>query len=118
MTPNQLSTLDFENNLVLNSLNKDDKSKLVYDFSGGYNVLDFIITRGAKARQIVGLDGIFQKPIMGRSQVQAQVLSTALVGSNLQVNFTDPTYDNFRVTQVVSDTTAAMNQGRVISKGP
>ena len=118
MTPNQLSTLDFENNLVLNALNKDDKTDIVYDFSGGYNVLDKIIGQGAKSRQIVGLDGKFQKPIMGRSQVQAQVLSTVAVGTDLRVNWTDPTYDNFRNTQIVTDTTAAMSKGRVIEHGP
>lgn len=118
MTPNQLSTLDFANNLLLNGLNMDDKSKMVYDFSGGYNVLDFLITRGAKTRQIDGEDGVFQKPIMGRSQVIAQVASTVVVGPNLQVTFTDPTYDNFRVQETVTDGTAAMNQGRVVAKGP
>lgn len=118
MNANQLSTLDFENNLVLNALNMDDKSDLVYDFSGGYNVLDKIITQGAKARQVDGLDGKFQKPLMQRSQVQAQVLSTSTVGSNLRVNWTVPTYDNFRTTQIVTDGTAAMNQGRVVEHGP
>jgi len=43
-TLNQLSTLPFENNLVLNGLNLDDKSSMVYDFSNGWNVLDLIVS--------------------------------------------------------------------------
>jgi hypothetical protein len=117
-TLNQLSTLDFRNNLLLNALNKDDKSAAVYDFSGGYNVIDFIATRNAPARRIDGDKGIFYKPIIGKSTPVAQVASTSLVGSNLQVNFTDATFDNFRLKEVLGDGTAAMNQGRVIQKGP
>lgn len=117
-TLNQLSQLDFANNLILNQLNMDDKSALVYDYSNGYNVIDFLVTRNAPARRIDGLNGIFQKPIMGVSQVIAQVASTVLVTSiKLRVNFTDTTYDLFRLRQTVSDGTANNWQGRVIEHG-
>lgn len=115
---NQLSTQQFQNNLLLNLLNKDDKSKTVYDFSGGYNLIDFLATRNAPARRVQGLDGIFQKPLMGNSAIVAQVLSSSASGSNLKVNFTDTTYANFRLQVVVSDGTAANNQGRIVQKGP
>ncbi len=118
-TLNQLSQLDFANNLLLNQLNMDDKSALVYDYSNGYNVIDFLVTRNAPARRIDGLNGVFQKPIMGVSQVIAQVSSNAVVnGTQLQVNFTNPTYDLFRLRETVSDGTANNFQGRVVKHGP
>jgi len=116
-TQNQISTLPFENNITLNGLNKPDRSKLVFDLSGGWNVLDYIVTRNAPARQISGMNGVFQKPIMGVSVVQAIVASTTLNGTTLRVYFTDPTYDNFRLTEVVGDGTSANNQGKVIGHG-
>jgi hypothetical protein len=117
-TLNQLSTLPFENNLVLNGLNLDDKSSMVYDFSNGWNVLDLIVSKTATSRQIDGKDGIFQKPIMGTSVVQAEVASTALNGTLLRVNFTDPSYDKFRVTEVLGDGSANDAYGKVVAKGP
>jgi hypothetical protein len=115
-TLNQLSTLDFENNLFLNALDKDDKSSAVYDLSGGYNVIDFLVTRGAPARSIDGADGKFYKPIMGSSTPTAQVASVSASGSNLIVTFSDPSFDKFRLKEVIGDGTANMNLGRVIAK--
>jgi hypothetical protein len=117
-TPNQLSSLPFQNNAILNGLNKPDNSKLVYDLSGGFNVIDFIVTRNAPARQISGLNGVFNKPIMGRSDVGVQISSNSASGNNLIINFSDVTFQNFRVTEVISDGTAANNQGRVIAVAP
>lgn len=117
-TLNQLSTLDFSNNLLLNQLNLEDKSSLVYDYSNGYNVIDFLVTRSAPVRKIDGPNGEFQKPIMGVSQVIAQVASTTLISPvRLRVNFTDPNYDLFRLSETVTDGTAGNNQGRVIEHG-
>ena len=115
---NQLSTLPFDNNILRNALNKDDKSASVYDFSGGYNVIDLLITRGAPARQIYGQDGVFSKPIMGSSTAVAQVAGNNLVGTNLVITFVDPTFNSFREKLVIGDGTAAMALGRVISKAP
>ncbi len=118
-TLNQLSQLDFANNLILNQLNMDDKSALVYDYSNGYNVIDFLVTRNAPARRIDGLNGVFQKPIMGISQVINQVASTSLItATTLRVNFVDTNYDLFRLRETVSDGTANNFQGRVIQHGP
>jgi hypothetical protein len=117
-TLNQISNLPFENNLILNGLSKEDKSSVVFDFSGGYNVVDLIVSKVSSSRRIVGKDGVFQKPIMGISVVQAQVASTSLNGNILRVNFVDPTYDKFRLTEIVTDGTAADNMGRVVNKGP
>lgn len=114
----QLSTQEFRNNLLLNRLNKDDKSKAVYDYSGGYNLIDFLATRNAPSRRVDGDQGLFSKPLMGNDAVVAQVASSSSSGNILTVNFTSPTYNNFRIQNVVSDGTAANNQGRVIGKGP
>jgi hypothetical protein len=115
---NQLSTQSFQTNLLLNNLNKDDKSKTVYDFSGGYNLIDFLATRNAPARRVHGVNGVFQKPLLGNNAVVAQVQSNTLVGTNMRVTFTDPSYNVFRNQVTVSDGTAANNQGRVIQHGP
>lgn len=117
-TLNQISNLPFENNLILNGLSKEDKSSVVFDFSGGYNVVDLIVSKVSSSRRIVGKDGVFQKPIMGISVVQAQVASNAFNGPLLRVNFVDPTYDKFRLTEIVTDGTANDAMGRVVNKGP
>lgn len=116
-TLNQISNLPFENNLLANGLNMPDKSKLVYDLSGGYNVLDYIVTRNGSPRQIDGKDGQFEKPIMGVSVVSAVVASTQLNGLVLRVFFTDPTYDNFRNSTKVGDGGARDTMGIVIAHG-
>ncbi len=115
---NQLSTQEFRNNLLLNRLNKDDKSKAVYDFSGGYNLIDFLATRNAPSRRVDGDQGIFQKPLMGNNAVVAQVASNSVSGNIMTVTFTNPAYNSFRTQVVCNDGTAANNQGRVVSKGP
>lgn len=119
-TPNQISNLPFENNLVLNSLNKDDKTAMVYDLSNGYNTLDTLMSmiQKGKSTQVVGLDGKIQKPLYGRSRVIAQIASNSASGSNLIVNFNDPTYNLFRVGDTVMDSSANNIKGRVIAKQP
>lgn len=116
-TQNQMSTQPFENNLILNALAMDDKTETVYDYSGGYNVLEFITSKTSTSRQVDGDGGVFQDPIMGISNVQGQVLSTAVNGALLRVNFTDPSYDKFRPNVVVTDGSAARNQGRIVNCG-
>ena len=118
-TANQLSTQDFRQNLILNSLTKPDLAKEVYDFSGGYNVIDWYVTKGKTGRRIYGDDGEFQKPIRGRGAVSALIASTpVLVGNDLLVTFTDPNYDKFRVGFVVSDGSSGNFQGRVKQVNP
>lgn len=114
-TQNQLSNLPFENNAILNALDKPDKSKMVYDLTGGYNVIDLLVTRNAPARQVQGLDGKVQKPIMGRSDYGVQVASNSTSGNNLIIVFSDSTFQGYRETEVIGDGTAANNQGRIIS---
>lgn len=117
-TLNQVSSLPFENNLFLNALDMPDKYQKVADLSNGYNTLTWLINMNAPARQVVGLDGVFQRPIMGVSKIQATIASTVLVGTNLQVFFTDPTYQNFREKTTVRDGSAAMYKGYVVASNP
>jgi len=117
-TKNQFSNTDFSTNLYLNALNMEDKSAKVYDLSNGYNVIDLLATRNASARKVVGADGKFEKPIMGRSQVVQQVASTSVIGTQLKVNWVDPTFDLFRTTFTLTDGTAANNLGTVTSHAP
>lgn len=118
-TQNQFSTTDFSTNILLNALNKPDKSAMVYDLSGGYNVIDLLATRNRPSVQVTGLDGIFEKPLMGRSQIVQTVASTTLLSNgNLQVNWSDPTFDLFRNSFVLTDGTAANNLGRVVKHQP
>lgn len=119
-TPNQISNLAFENNLVLNSLNMDDKTAMVYDLSNGYNTLDTLMSmmNKGKSTQVEGLDGKIEKPLYGRSRVISQIASNSASGTNLIVNFNDPTYNLFRVGDTVMDSSANNIQGRVISSAP
>lgn len=116
-TLNQLSTLNFQDNLVLNALNSPDKTQLVYDFSNGYNVLDQLmsIMNKKKATRVTGMNGLHSKPIMGKSRVVAQVASTSIVSSNLVIVFADPNYSNFRVKDSVIDSSANQTIGRVVA---
>lgn len=114
-TANQLSSLPFQNNVILNGLNKPDNSALVYDLTGGYNVIDFMVTRNSPSRQISGMDSVFKKPIMGRSDYGVQVASNSASGNALVIVFSDPTFNAFRISEVIGDGTAANNQGRVIA---
>jgi len=119
-TANQISNLDFANNLVLNGLNMDDKTSMVYDLSNGYNTLDLLISmiNKQKSTQVTGQDGKYQKPIYGTSRVISQIASNSTSGSNLIVNFVDPTYNLFRVGDTVMDSSANNVKGRVISHAP
>jgi hypothetical protein len=118
LTQNQLSNVDFANNLVLNGINSPDKTKMVYDLSNGYNLLEMLMeVKGKKSRQITGKDGIVQKPIMGTSRVIAEIASNATSGSNLRVNFVDTSYDLFRIGESVMDSAAGGFIGKVVAKG-
>lgn len=117
-TPNQVA-VNFENNAILNALNRPDKSSVVYDLSGGYNFIDTIVTKNTSPRSVNGLEGKFEKPIIGRSDTGTLVAATpTLSGTNLVVVFSDPTFLGYRETEVISDGTAANNQGRVVSVSP
>lgn len=115
-TPNQLSTQNFQDNLILNTLDMPDRIKKVWDISGGYNTLTMLTDRLSKqrSRQIVGLNGKFEKPIIGRNNVIQPIAANVLNGNGtLTVFFVDPNYNLFRLNRVVLDSNDF--QGRVIN---
>lgn len=114
-TPNQLSIDGLQNNALLNGLNSPDKIPFTWELTN-YNTIDMLMyVKGKKSRSVNGVGGFVQKPIIGVSRVIQQVATAVVVGSNLVVTFTDPTYDKFRLKQVTLDGTPAKNSGRVIS---
>lgn len=118
-TPNQLSISNFQNNLVLNGLDMPDRIQMVWDISGQWNTLTWLTDRLSRqrSRQIVGLDGKFEKPIIGRNNVITAIAGNVLNGNgSLTVTFTDPTYNLFRLNRVVLDSNNF--EGRVISTSP
>lgn len=119
ISPNQIGNLSFDASLLANNLNMPDRSGKVYDYSGGYNVIDFITSKiQSQSIRVTGRNGLFEKPLIGNSVVIAQVAATALVGTALRVSFTNPTYDLFRLQESVGDGSINMYQGKVIAKGP
>lgn len=115
-TQNQIG-LNFDNLLQLNEINRPDKEQKPFNQSGGQSVLDFIITKNAKARRTYGARGEFEVPIIGDTNRVAEVSSNAIVGTDLRVNFVDTTEERFRVGEVLMDGSAGRFTGRVISKG-
>lgn len=116
-TPNQFG-FDLNAMFQLNELNMPDKRPEVFSQDGGLSVLDYIITNNAPAVRTEGLNGEFEVPIIGDSNRVAQTVGAAVaVGSDIRVNFADPTWDKFRVGEVLTDGSAARNKGRVKAKG-
>lgn len=114
----QISPAPFTDNFVLNGLNSPQKTQMVYDLSGGYNVLMTLtdIINKQKSTEVVALDAKYEKPVLGKSGITAQIASTAQAGLNLTVNFSDPTFQLFRVGNNIFD--VSRNQGRVVSTAP
>lgn len=117
ITANEIGTLDFANNALLNSLNKPDKSEAVWDLSN-INIMDLIISRNQATRRTQGKDGYFQKGIMGNPIVNNVVATVTLNGANLDLTLQDPAYNAFLIGDTITDATAAMNMGTVISCAP
>ena len=118
-TPNQLSIDGLESNALLNAINSPDKIPFTWLVDNEYNVIEMLMyVKGKKSRPVSGLNGLVQKPIMGVSRVIAQVATATVVGSNLVVTFTDPTYNLFRLKDAVLDSTPSANTGRVIVTAP
>jgi len=116
-TPNQLSNQNFDNNLLLNLLNMPDRVKKVWDISGGYNTLTMLVDQlsGSKSRRIYGMDGKFEKYIIGRNNVIQPINGISVLNGNgtLTVTLADPAYNLFRVGRTVLDSNNF--EGRVIT---
>jgi hypothetical protein len=115
---NQLS-LNPNNNIFTGNLNLPDKEALVYCLADNWGTFDWMSSAlSSRTIRVEGYYGQHQKPVIFDPTVVAQVSTTSLSGSNLIVNFQDPSYDAFRLEDVVYDNTLGSHQGRVISHGP
>lgn len=115
MTPNQLNSLDFSQNLILNLIDEPDKETAIYKLTGGYGTLSYLtdLISGSKSVQVTGLGGKHEIPLMGDSTVIAQIASfTAGTGV---ITLTDPNYDVslFRDNDIVLDVNR--RRGRVVA---
>lgn len=115
MTPNQLNSLDFSQNLILNLIDKPDKESAIYNLTGNYGTLSYLtdLISGGKSVQVNGLGGKHEIPLMGDSTVIAQIASfTAGTGV---ITLTDPNYDItlFRDNDIVLDVNR--RRGRVVA---
>lgn len=119
MTQNQIANYSFEDNFVANALDMPDKSGAIYDLTGGYNVIDYLVTRNAPATRTYGLEGLFQKPIIGSFQIVQPVDHSLVLGNgNLRVFFVDTTFPpdkGFRVQEVIGDGTSSNIQGLIVN---
>lgn len=105
-----------ENNLVAKTLNQRNVFSQVYDISGGYNTLyqltNMLNKNGAKQ---VNTEK-YEKAKRDNLNIATPIASNSVSGTNLVVNFTDPTFNLFRVGDTVFDTERIA--GRVISFQP
>jgi hypothetical protein len=112
----QLSTLPLSQSLVSKTLNARNPFSKVYDISGGYNTFtyftDMLNPGGSKQVDTVK----YEKAKRGNLSVISQIATNSLVGANLVLTFTDPTYNNFRIYDEVMDTERV--HGRVVVAGP
>lgn len=112
--------LQWDQNLVANNMNYEDRSEFVYMLSN-YNTIDYLISKlnNAKTHTTWDKDGKVQTPIMGGNEIVAQVAATPTSPSAgvLRVLFTDPTFDKFRNQEIVTDGTSGDVMGRIIAHG-
>src|ERR1700748_2946620 len=87
-------TLNSADSLFYANLNKPDIQKFVRDYTGGYNVLNFLA------------EGVAQAVISSVTTISSSVL---------QINFVDNTYPYFRNMDNVTNNGALNTRARVIS---
>lgn len=98
-------------------LNYNNWGTAVYNLDRDWGqVVKFIEKlNGGKSRAVSSPTGIYQKMTKPRQEVVAQTSGAPVqAGANLVINFVDPTYEGFRVKDLVMDD--KYNYGRVISK--
>lgn len=111
-----LSTLALSDNIIQKTLQHRNLGSWVYDTSGKFNALSKIIDI-LNAGQSKRFDEVkFERTTMGNLNISTAIQSNTLVGTYLEVNMVDGSYDLFRVGDVVMDSNKI--QGRVKSKVP
>ncbi len=120
MVPSPLS-LNYDTSAIAQGLVEPDKDAFVFYINGGKTKLNMILSRIAPSRRIEGRVGNIQKPLMGYSSVQAQVATSTFVpapGGSLVITFTDPTYANFRLNDIVMNNPSSNIQAIVTATAP
>lgn len=97
----QVSPLNVEDNLYSRALNDRNDFSRVFDLSGGYSKL-LTIVNIINSGQSKSLDvDKYEKSFMTNGYVINQIASASTVGANIVVVLQDPTYANFRDTDLV-----------------
>lgn len=108
--------------LNYNQLNKPYFMPGIYDMTNGrnrpsfYNFVAALNATGTRSRQVASADKKFEFLKQNNQYVACPIQSTTLVGGNLVITLTDPTYDVFRNNFVVRDKVG--NAGYVIAHAP
>jgi len=115
---NQVSTLNIEDNLYSRALNDRNDFSRVYDLSGGYSKLLTVINIiNAGNSKSIDVDK-YEKSFMTNGYVIQQLSGTPTNNvTNITVVLADPTYDNFRINDLVMCESLTI-QGIVIAKAP
>jgi hypothetical protein len=112
-------------NLIANGLSVINDVKQVIDVSGGYQKpIAGIAAAFMKAygqdftkTKISSIDQRRTIAVLGDTTVSPQIASSQLVGANLVINFSDPTFQLFSPSELLMDT-FTQAQGRVLSVAP
>lgn len=108
-------TLNSADSLFYANLNKPDIQKFVRDYTGGYNVLNFLAEKGG-SRKADAEYGEVQDGLMTEGVAQQIISSVSVISSTvLQINFLDNTYPYFRNMDNVTNNGALNTRARVIS---
>lgn len=117
MNPNELS-VNLDNGFLRNNLYKPDINKFVWSYMDGFNVLNYIASRGQEPRKADARLGEVQDYLMELPVVQALISSVNVISSQqLQINFSAPT-TGFRVMGNVTNNNALNTRAREIYVDP
>lgn len=114
-----LITGNLGQNLYAATLNERNSFKMVHDLSNGYNklaTLASILNINTGGTRIDTHDGKYEYSWDRRKEVITTIQNATLSGSNLVLTFHDPSYDAFRVKDLVMDSNE--KKGRVIATAP
>jgi hypothetical protein len=112
----QTSPLNVADNLTIRSLSDRNDFRNVYDLSGGYNKFGMIVNilnmpfGGGKQFDT----DRYEKSVMGRGHVIAEVSAVVQSGNTVVITLSDPTYNSFRVGDVIVAADHSVS-GKVIS---
>lgn len=110
-----ISPLPLANNLIAATLNARNPMDMVTDISRGFNHPFLSMVTAVNSWSSKKIDSIkYEFTTVGNLSIATTIASNSLVGSNLVITFSDPTYNNFRVGDLVMDSERIF--GKVITK--